>query len=77
VGLVEARLGRAGRALMHGLYRALAPRMVRSMSPEACAVLGGEATTRALRARFDQAQLAREFPYTAYAFQISSGGSSG
>ncbi len=77
VGLIEARLGRAGRALMHAGYRTLAPRMVRSMSPEACAVLGGEAMTRALRAPFDQAQLAAEFPHTAYAFRGSSPVSSG
>jgi len=69
VGLIEARLGRAGFALMHGLYRTLATSMVRSMSPEACAVLGREALTRALRAPFDQARLAAEFPQTAYAFR--------
>ena len=70
VGLIEARLGRAGRALMRGLYRALAPRMVRSMSPEACAVLGREAISRALGAPFDQAALAAGFPETAYAFPV-------
>jgi hypothetical protein len=69
VGLVEARLGRPGRALMRGLYRLLARRMLRSMSPEAAAVLGREALARALRAPFDQARLAAEFPQTAYAFR--------
>jgi hypothetical protein len=68
VGLVEARLGGAGRALLHGLYRAVARRMVRSMSPEAFAVLDREALARALAAPFDQARLAAEFPETAYAF---------
>jgi hypothetical protein len=68
VGLVDARLGRAGRALLRGLYRALAARMLRSMSPESCALLGREALAEALRAPFDQARLAAEFPETAYAF---------
>jgi hypothetical protein len=72
VGLIEARLGRAGCALMRGLYRALAPRMVRSLSPEAFAVLGREAIARALGARFDQARLAAAFPQTAYAFRVSA-----
>jgi hypothetical protein len=68
VGLIETRLGRAGRAVMRGLYRALAARMVRSMSPEACALFGREALEAALRAPFDQARLAAEFPEKAYAF---------
>jgi hypothetical protein len=68
VGLVEARLGRVGRAAMRGLHRALAMAMARSMSPEACAVLGRDAIRRALRAPFDQARMAGEFPGKAYAF---------
>jgi hypothetical protein len=68
VGLIEARLGGVGRALLRALYRLLAARMVRSMSPETRELLGAETLGRALRAPFRQARLAAEFPQTAYAF---------
>ena len=68
VGLIEARLGGSRSARMHRLYRALAPRMVRSLSPECRALLGSERVAGALRAPFDQGQLAAGFPETAYAF---------
>jgi hypothetical protein len=68
VGLIEARLGGVGRALLRALYRLLATRMVRSMSPETRVLLGAETLGRALRAPFRQARLAAEFPQTAYAF---------
>ncbi len=68
VGLIEARLGRAGRALMHRLYGALASPMVRAMAPEYRALLDREAVARALRPPFEQARLAAEFPRTAHAF---------
>jgi hypothetical protein len=77
VGLIEARLGRCGRALLEVLYRAFAPRMVRSMSPEACAVLGRAALARAFHAPFDQARLAAAFPQTAYAFSGPVPGAAG
>jgi hypothetical protein len=68
VGLIEARLGRRGSAWMHRLYHALAPRMVRPLSPEIRALLGAERVEAALRAPFEQRRLAAAFPETAYCF---------
>ena len=68
VGLIEARLGRFGRAAMRALYRWLAPRIAPRMAPECERLFGPGALARAVRAPFDQAALAAEFPRTAYAF---------
>jgi len=68
VGLIEARLGRFGRAAMRALYRWLAPRLAPRMAPECERLFGPGAVARAMRVRFDQAALAAEFPRTAYAF---------
>jgi hypothetical protein len=74
VGLIEARLGRAGRGLMHALYRLLATRMVRAMAAESWALFPGGELVRALREPFEQARLAAEFPKTAYAFPAPAPG---
>jgi len=68
VGLIEARLGRLGRAAMRALYRWLAPRIAPRLAPECEQLFGQGALARAMRVRFDQAALAAEFPRTAYAF---------
>lgn len=68
VGLIEARLGRFGRAAMRALYRWIAPRLAPHMAPECESLFGPGALARAMRVRFDQAALAAEFPQTAYAF---------
>jgi hypothetical protein len=68
VGLIEARLGATGRAVMRALQRRIAPRIAPRLSPESTSLFGRDAFARAIRAPFDQAALAAEFPRTAYAF---------
>jgi hypothetical protein len=68
VGLIEARLGATGRAVMRALHRLVAPRIAPGMAPECTSLVGRDAFLRALRAPFDQAALAAEFPRTAYDF---------
>ena len=68
VGLIEAGLGRFGRAVMHGLYRLVGKRMA-ARSPEFVAAVGREEIERRLAESFDQARLAAQFPETAYSFQ--------
>ena len=68
VGLVEARLGRFGRAVTRGLFRLLGPFLPAAMAPEYVVAVGRRRMREALRERFDQAALAREFPKKAYAF---------
>ncbi len=67
VGLVEARLGPRRRAALRALMQ-LAPRVASRLSPECTALFGRKTLARAMRAPFDQAALAAEFPQTAYAF---------
>ena len=67
VGLVEAGLGRFGRAMMRGLYRVVGKRMALG-TPEFVAGVGREEIERRLAEPFDQRRLAALFPETAYSF---------
>ncbi len=67
VGLVDAGLGRFGRAVMRGLYQLVGKRMAAGM-PEIVAAVGREEILRRLGEPFDQRSLAEQFPETAYSF---------
>lgn len=67
VGLVDAGLGRFGRAVMRGLFRVIGMPIVKT-TPEYFAAIGQSEIERRLAEPFDQRRLARQFPETAYAF---------
>jgi hypothetical protein len=67
VGLVEAGLGRFGRAMMRGLYQLVGKRMALGQ-PGFVAGVGRDEIERRLAEPFDQKRLASLFPETAYSF---------
>ena len=67
VGLVDAGLGRFGRAVMRGLYQLVGKRMAAG-TPEFVAAVGRDEILRRLSEPFDQRSLAAQFPETAYSF---------
>lgn len=67
VGLVDAGLGRFGRAVMRGLYGLVGKRMAAG-TPEIVAAIGRDEILRRLSEPFDQRSLAAQFPETAYSF---------
>jgi hypothetical protein len=68
VGLVEARLGRIGRAAMRFVFRQMASHIGATLAGEYARVLDAERFAEAARTPFDQGALAAEFPEKAYAF---------